>query len=156
MDCRKAEVMALDLMRHHGVGHMAFGWNQQKRSHGLCRYNQLGVAYKIELSRPVTEVNAEETVLNTILHEIAHALAGPGAHHGWKWKSIAVSIGAAPERCAESTVRPAGKYALVCSSCGKRVTMYRRPKRRKACGQCCNKLNYGRFDERFVLRLEVA
>ena len=155
MDLAKAETMARDMMRHHGLAHLALGWNDQKRTHGLCRYNPVGVAYKIELSRPVTAINDETTVLNTILHEIAHALAGARARHGLRWKLIAQSIGAKPERCGGG-VKPEGKYHLCCKSCGRRVVRYRKPRRETACGVCCRKHSGGRFDARFVLVLEVA
>lgn len=156
MDLRKAEVMAHDMMRHHGVN-VSFGWNEHKRTHGVCYYNPLGIAYKIELSRPLTALNSEDTVLNTILHEIAHALAGGRAKHGWRWKLIAAGIGAKPERCAAAdTIKPPGKYNLVCRSCGKRIIRYRRPRRTVACAECCNRHAGGRFDARFTLALEEA
>ena len=39
-------------------------------------------------------------VTDTILHEIAHALAGPGAGHGPAWKATASRLGATPKSCA--------------------------------------------------------
>lgn len=156
MDLRKAEVMARDMMRHHGVN-VSFGWNDHKRTHGLCRYDAVGVAYKIELSRPITALNSEDTVLNTILHEIAHALAGGRERHGQRWKLIAQSIGAVPRSCAASdAVKPAGRYHLVCGSCGKKYVRYRRTRKLLACAECCNRHSNGRFDARFTLALEVA
>lgn len=41
-----------------------------------------------------------DQVTDTILHEIAHALAGPAARHGPAWKSIARRLGATPKSCA--------------------------------------------------------
>ena len=37
---------------------------------------------------------------NTVLHELAHALAGPKAGHGPEWKAQAQALGCDAERCA--------------------------------------------------------
>ena len=39
---------------------------------------------------------SEAEIRDTILHEIAHALAGPEARHGARWKAIARRIDATP------------------------------------------------------------
>jgi len=59
---------------------------------------------------------------NSLMHEIAHALAGPGVGHGQKWKDICVQIGAKPERCYDSddTNTPEMKYYAVCGACGRK------------------------------------
>lgn len=77
-----------------------FAWDRAKRRLGACNCAKK----RITLSRPIfsIEENRHEA-RHTILHEIAHALAGTRAGHGPKWKQIAVSIGARPQRCA--TVR---------------------------------------------------
>jgi len=43
---------------------------------------------------------SSEQLTDTILHEIAHALAGPAAKHGPAWKAIARRLGATPKSCA--------------------------------------------------------
>ena len=40
----------------------------------------------------------EEDIKNTILHEIAHAIAGGHNHHNEIWKRCACKLGARPER----------------------------------------------------------
>ena len=90
-----------------------FGWNNRKRAFGVCNYK----LKKIILSKPLTEVETEKQVLDTIRHEIAHALT-PGAGHGYQWKAWAMKIGASTDRCAtfsegvELNIDP--KYVLVC------------------------------------------
>jgi predicted SprT family Zn-dependent metalloprotease len=61
------------LMGPHGWG---FAFNKQRRGMGLCRY----ATRTIELSIYLVDRNGLEEVRDTILHEIAHALVGPG--HG--------------------------------------------------------------------------
>merc|ERR1711964_110891 len=41
-------------------------------------------------------------IKNTLLHEIAHAIAGQEHHHDKVWKKIALSIGCNGERCSKS------------------------------------------------------
>ena len=48
------------------------------------------------LSRMHAVQKPPELVTEVILHEIAHALAGPEAGHGPEWKAIAIRLGARP------------------------------------------------------------
>src|SRR4051794_3305682 len=63
-----------------------FAWDRALRRAGCCKYS----VRQVTLSWPIfaIETNREE-VLNTILHEVAHALVGPGAGHGALWKAAA-------------------------------------------------------------------
>ena len=74
-----------------------FRWDRAKTRLGLCDYQKK----TIQLSRPLVAQQNLEQITDTLLHEIAHALAGPKAGHGMAWKKIAMKIGAAPQRCAE-------------------------------------------------------
>lgn len=64
---------------------------------GLCmgatRFYRRGGGIIILRLRDVLGHGAKE-VHETILHEIAHALAGPGAGHGPKWREMARRVGA--------------------------------------------------------------
>jgi len=64
-------------------------WNRRRSSFGLCCY----ATKTIELSRPLTSIETQDHVKDTILHEIAHALAGPGTGHGSAWRAHARRIG---------------------------------------------------------------
>jgi hypothetical protein len=73
-----------------------FAWDRAIRRAGCCDHARR----RITLSRPIFQIeDNREDVLDTILHEAAHALVGPAAGHGARWKAAAVSIGARPERC---------------------------------------------------------
>ena len=63
---------------------------------GSCHYSKK----TISLSSQFIEMGTETTILNTILHEIAHALT-PGDGHGEKWKKKAIELGCDGKRCAE-------------------------------------------------------
>ncbi|MFO8149461.1 MAG: SprT-like domain-containing protein [Trueperaceae bacterium] len=128
-----ARALAHQLLLHHGLDGWRFRFDHAKRRLGCCHYG----SRTISLSKPLTVLNDEAVVRDTLLHEVAHALT-PGAGHGPAWRRQAVAIGAAPRRCADATdVRlPPAPYALVCDGCGARLPRYRRPRRRLVCRPC--------------------
>lgn len=115
-----------------------FSWHNKKVSLGTCSYNKK----RIYLAEWYVELNDEDEVTDTILHEIAHALAyqrhGSAGHgHGEIWKSICVEIGAKPERLHKGKLdRPEGHHKYVDTCCG--VT-YRRHRLRKNASYSCPK-----------------
>jgi predicted SprT family Zn-dependent metalloprotease len=120
MDLNKTEKLAIKLMDKHGLLDKGWGfeWDNSYRRFGCCKHRPK----LIGLSRRLVEINDEDKVKDTILHEIAHAIAGYGAGHGQKWKDICVEIGAKPERCYDTndTNTPELKYYAVCGGCGKK------------------------------------
>ena len=84
-----------------------------------------------------------EQAMNTIRHEYAHFLAGPGEGHGKKWKELAVQVGAKPVRCGEwSDAQRAAisKYAYQCQECGEVYRRVRRIPTGSYCGVCSGDL----------------
>lgn len=146
--------LALDLMQQHGLTDWNFQFDYAKRRFGFCNFK-----YKlISLSYNLVQLNSEEHVKDTILHEIAHALAGNKAGHGYMWIMTARKIGANPARCYDSreVITPEAPYTATCSSCGHLSKRFKRirPGRQIACGYCCKKYNYGRFTDKFLLTFE--
>jgi predicted SprT family Zn-dependent metalloprotease len=105
----------------------------------------------ITVSGPLAEINSEDIVLDTILHEIAHALAGHEAKHGRMWQVMARSIGAKAERCADisEVVQVEKPYAGTCGDCGAVVYRSRRPGPNMLLtgyhSPCSRKVNKGRI-----------
>ena len=135
MDFSEAEQLARKLMADFGLPDWAFGWNRRKRSLGLCRYREK----RLELSAHFVHANDETQVRETILHEIAHALAGEKAAHGPLWKAMCARVGCKPERCDHGTaVMPKGRWSALCPACGKQYHRHRRPARqaRYWCRHC--------------------
>ncbi len=133
MELSAARRLAHELMHRHGVGDWGFAFDHAKRRLGSCRYAQR----TLTLSAPLTRLNDEAVVRDTILHEIAHALT-PGAGHGPRWRTVARRLGAAARACVDShgvSVPPA-PYALVCDGCGVELPRYRRPRQRLVCRGC--------------------
>jgi len=80
----------------HGLTDWSFDWDRAVRRAGCCHYRQR----LITLSWPIFAIEANRAdALDTILHEIAHALAGADAGHGPWWRVNAMEVGARPERC---------------------------------------------------------
>jgi predicted SprT family Zn-dependent metalloprotease len=135
MDFPSVQALAHDLLRAHGLAHWSFGWNRRKRSLGLCRYREK----RIELSAYFVAANPLPPIRETILHEIAHALAGEKAGHGPAWKAVCLRIGCKPERCDNgSAIMPGGRWQALCPACGKHYSRHRRPQKRARywCRQC--------------------
>ena len=118
------------------------GWtavvnHRTKRRLGRCRYSQK----VIEVSAWILADPVEAR--DTILHELAHALAGPEAGHGPVWKAWAVKVGAKPEQyaCLSETLRavPRHKWKSACMKCGheyRRIRLSKRLKLTAHCGLC--------------------
>lgn len=130
------------LMNHHGLKNWGLELDGGKRRIGACHHSKR----KITLSRHFIALNDLDTMINTVLHEIAHALAGYEAGHGPEWKMWAKAVGAKPERCANNVEAPEGRWLAVCPGCGHRHTRVRWSKNlvsgRLCCGFCRSPLTW--------------
>jgi predicted SprT family Zn-dependent metalloprotease len=132
MDLHDAYADALRLLREHRLDDWHVDFDLAKRRAGVCRYRDK----VISLSAPLVRLHDADEVRQTILHEIAHALAGPRAGHGARWRAIAQQVGASPERCLpEDAPRVPGAWVGVCSR-GHVVERHRRPERVTSCSTC--------------------
>ena len=94
-----------ELMDRNGLADWSFRFNGAQKKLGVCRYGEK----LILLSRTHAVDGAPNQVTDTILHEIAHALAGPGTGHGSAWKAVARRLGATPKSCAPETEQARSK-----------------------------------------------
>lgn len=118
-----AQKLARTLMAENMPGLAEGGWrfafDNAKTRCGSCKFRPR----LITISRHYAARNDVDQVRNTILHEIAHAIAGPGVGHGVAWKQIARYLGTSTERCNSQAVMPPAKYMAHCTQCH---TTYRR------------------------------
>lgn len=125
MDLTELETIADRELRKHGLGDWSFGFANTKRRLGVCKYR----SKRIEIAEYYARNNPPEKVLDTLFHEIAHALVGPGGKHGPAWKAMAVRLGATPLACDHSRdtdVTP-GDWQSTCPTCRRTYQRYKRP-----------------------------
>ena len=84
--------MARRLMDDNGLADWTFAFLEAERRLGDCHFEDR----VIRIGRSHALDGSEAQVTDTILHEIAHALAGPEARHGPVWKAAARRLGATP------------------------------------------------------------
>lgn len=133
------------------------GWkinlDNGKRRAGYCAYNKK----VISLSRHFIRLNIKNLpqVVDTIRHEIAHAIAGPEKyrsgktiHHGDRWKVAAVRVGAKPERCFSLDDVNMPKGNVVANCCDNEYRLHRMPRRNamtyRICRSCKGRLRFAR------------
>lgn len=125
MDLKRAQTMAVDLMQHYNLLNWKFNFDRSVTRLGLCQhYRRI-----ISLGSYATSVNGEEQVLNTILHEIAHALVGSTHGHDSVWYSKATELGCNGKRCGNIAVKAPSKYRIFCGGCNGTWNIYRLSKR---------------------------
>lgn len=134
--------VASDLMDEHGLieDGWTFRFHAKKRALATCYFKQKCIAYsKHFLDEPYDQVR------DTILHEIAHALVGPGHGHDITWQRMAIQVGANPSRTVETvSKKPRPNFVIKCDNpaCPRPVKLYRYRLRKelirsyycKACG----------------------
>lgn len=84
---------AYDKLEQFDLDEWVFGFDLAQVRGGICRYTKK----RITLSVTYCLTAPKEEVLDTVLHEIAHALAGYKAGHGKTWRGVAEIIGCSGE-----------------------------------------------------------
>lgn len=153
MELSEAQEKSTNLLDVHGLlaKGWAFGFNKNKRRLGVCKQDDK----RIELSEHYVLRNSREHVLDTVLHEIAHALVGTEHGHDDIWKAMCSRIGATPQSCSSTANMPEGYWQARCPGCFTTFTRHRRPRRLRgrycvACGPDRGQLVFG--DTRIVER----
>lgn len=136
MDMEKARAMARDLMEAYDFAHWSFDFDRAKTRNGQCDFTR----QRITLSRHFVQLNDATLVRETILHEIAHAIAGSAAGHGPQWQMVARNLGVRPV-ARKATSMPPGRYRGVCS-CGYPHSLHRKPSREYYCRTCRGGIRY--------------
>lgn len=146
MELDRARDLALDLIEQHGLD-WKFGWDHARRRAGQTDFTNR----RITLSKHLTPLCSPEQVRQTVLHEIAHALVGPGHGHGPVWQAKAKEVGADPRRTTGADFPTlAAPWRAVCSA-GHTHERFRLPRRDVSCGYCSRT-----YSDRHVLSWERA
>jgi predicted SprT family Zn-dependent metalloprotease len=127
----KLRLLARQMMSLHGLSDWEFGLNSNVRRAGVCHFPTGLTPGRIEISAHFAECNSDEEIRDTLLHEIAHALVGPGHGHDSVWKAKCLEVGAKPIRCyGENVEMPKGAWRATCPSCETEYDRHRRPSKR--------------------------
>ena len=143
-ECTLADVEALArrlIARHQAASGLAtvwtFGFDLSTVRGGVCRYQDRRIDLSVSYCLRATRAEIE----NTLLHEIAHAIAGAEHGHDAVWQAKAQELGCTAERCHEvthTTARWVGecgcrrrwfrqrlsrtlRYGAICRTCGRTI-----------------------------------
>lgn len=119
-----------------------FAFDNARTRAGLCDYRRK----RISVSRHLAARYEDDEIHQVLLHEVAHALAGPSAGHGPGWKKVARELGYEGKRLHGGAI--ADELATWVGECpnGHVHFRYRRPTRQLSCAKCSR-----RFDPRFAI-----
>lgn len=112
MELQDAQKLAEEIIAQHGLDQKgwSFEFDGGHRRFGRCYY----ATRRITLSRHLTMLNDRYQVHLTIVHEVAHAIAGHEAGHGPEWVRICRLIGGDGKRCfSAAEVNMAPRYVKV-------------------------------------------
>ena len=117
------------LLRQHGLRDWSAGLDESTSRAGVCDYRKK----RISFSRLFLRAASEAEIRDTILHEIAHALAGFKQHHGAVWQKIARQIGCSAKRCHDIAFGAPRWIAQCPQGC------FSVPRNRRSRGRVCKK-----------------
>ena len=132
MELQEIQKLGEQLLIKHNLSNWRFEFDNAKRRYGCCKFRNK----TITLSKHISPLRKKEDIVDTILHEIAHAIVGPRNGHNDIWRKKAIEIGCNGERCGDD-VRLEGKWVGVCPN-GHTSSRHRKPKYRVSCGKCSN------------------
>ena len=157
MILNNAVKLARNLMDENNLKDWKLILNRNKGRAGYCRFLNKTIA----LSILAIETHTDESIKNTITHEIAHALAGPKHGHDSLWRSIHIRLGGDGQRCYDSNNFKDGEdgdlrykeehynYVATCKN-GHVHFMNKRTKTRHSCSICC-----GYFNPEYLLEFKL-
>lgn len=123
-----------EMLEHLEDREWSFGFDSGRRRAGLCSYNDK----RITVSKYLALVHSIDDVMQTVKHEIAHALVGPKEGHGKKWLATAKRIGYRNETYTGQEIAKAyAPYRGLCPN-GHEHFRYQRPKRLYSCHHCAS------------------
>lgn len=149
MKLENAEKLAYKLMKEHCLIDWSFKFDNAVSRFGSCRHSKK----LLTLSRNLVLLNHHHRVKNTILHEIAHALVGPGNGHNWVWCHKALEIGCDGNRCysTEKVTAVVPKLSANCSVCNRIFFKHKKSQDQRKCPDC-----YIKFYHRSTLYYEKS
>lgn len=136
-DLSRVKVWADALIVMHLDPSWSFAFDNAKRRAGLCNYTNK----RISVSKYLAGRYEDDEIHQILLHEVAHAIAGPKAGHGPRWKAIGKEIGYEGKRLHDGAI--AEEHASWVGHCpaGHEFFRYRAPTRVSACAKCARRFD---------------
>lgn len=141
MTINQVLTLATELKNKHAeLLHWRVTFNNRKRAFGVCHHGN----EEIQLSSVLIPVMSEESIKETIIHEIAHALT-KGHGHDNVWRRKCIELGGTGNRVGGNEKFKDGeegrldfhkansKYTLTCPTCGYQSFRNRQLKRSCSC-----------------------
>ena len=158
--CIIAQREALALMQEYGL--IKEGWTFRVKRRKM--YEELGqcnyLIREISISAAHIIHDGMEAVLNSVKHEIAHALT-PDACHGPAWRTQMLKMGLESNRCCETSKVPTPEkrynYYAPCKCDPENIVhvRQRKIKRRYCCALCGYSLKWIKMNQK-MLKHQVA
>ena len=130
------------LLAYHGLAERGwvFRFDRAKKRAGCCHFHKK----HISLSQSFCKVAPKQEVVNTLLHEIAHALVGPGHRHDQVWRKKAKEIGC-DGKVTHNLNFSEARYWLGCLKGCWKITRHRLNRewlQSRRCGKCGAELGF--------------
>lgn len=135
----EAHTIARETMAKHGLTGWTYTLDNAVRRSGQCNHR----TRTISMSRKIIVAMDTEQFMNTLHHEIAHALVGPGHGHDQVWRDMHYALGGNGRRQSQvDTTHITPKWLGTCPS-GHTISRHRLTKRAKngSCPKCSNVFN---------------
>lgn len=155
MDFPSIMKLARQMMNENGLQYASLKEMKSRRALGRCHQSLGGAITEILLSSISLPLCSDEEIINTIRHEMAHAIVGVNHGHDNVWRRKHIELGGNGERTYSmkkeqaTTISKFYKYIGTCPN-GHQHPVQRLPKREHSCGLCSRK-----FDRRYIITYKL-
>jgi predicted SprT family Zn-dependent metalloprotease len=138
----EARQITLRMLAENGLTGWTLRFGTARTQAGLCSYAKR----QITLSKVLMAAGHYDSTMDTIAHEVAHAIVGSKHGHDRVWQMKHRELGGNGKRCLEATEIVnhdllQGAYEGTCPRCARKIYMHRMPTKVKSCGVCSHKFD---------------
>lgn len=129
---QRIEDTTYTILNENGLHNWTVSFGSAYNRLGSCSHHKKTIRFSMRFA----EALPWEETYDTILHEIAHAIVGPGQGHNYVWRNAARELGLSnPQSHASVDVEFEKPWIGTCPS-GHTTSMARAPQRVRSCGTC--------------------